>query len=93
MKLKKRTPTDKKRESITIAQSLCDQNLLGAALGDPTTWSRWLSVLRAAFALPMTEQDKVACALAPSEAPHGGLAVRKGVEDGLRILVHPASRR
>lgn len=71
MKLKKRTPTDKKRESITIAQSLCDQNLLGAALGDPTTWSRWLSVLRAAFALPMTEQDKVACALAPSEAPHG----------------------
>ena len=31
--------------------------LLGAALGDRTSWSRWISILRAAFALPMTNKD------------------------------------
>ena len=37
-----------------------DPLLLGAALGDPTTWSRWLSVLRAAFALKTTAKDLAA---------------------------------
>ena len=33
---------------IAIDRALIDQNLLGAALGDLASWSRWLSVLRAA---------------------------------------------
>jgi hypothetical protein len=44
---------------ITIDQSLADPNLLGAALGDPQSWSRWMTVLRAAFGLPMTPDDRV----------------------------------
>jgi hypothetical protein len=43
---------------IAIDHALHDDNLLGAALGDPATWSRWLSVLRAAFALPMDKEDR-----------------------------------
>ena len=42
----------------TIDQALLDRNLLGAALGDLASWQRWLTVLRAAFALPMTELDR-----------------------------------
>ena len=42
---------------IDINRALLDPNLLGAALGNPTTWSRWLSVLRAAFALNMSAAD------------------------------------
>ena len=36
---------------IGIDRALLDKNLLGAALGDTASWSRWLSVLRAAFGL------------------------------------------
>jgi hypothetical protein len=43
---------------ISINQALTDCNLLGAALGDAKSWSRWLAVLRAAFALPMTDADR-----------------------------------
>ena len=42
----------------TIDQALLDRNLLGAALGDLASWQRWLTVLRAAFALPMTASDR-----------------------------------
>jgi hypothetical protein len=45
---------------ISIDQALCDRNLLGAALGDPTSWARWVSILRAAFALPMSGKDRAA---------------------------------
>ena len=45
------------KTSMAIDATLVDRNLLGAALGDHSSWSRWLSVLRAAFALPMTETD------------------------------------
>ena len=43
--------------SISIDQALTDPMLLGAALGDRTSWSHWISILRAAFALPMTNKD------------------------------------
>ena len=36
----------KSRATIDIVQALNDKNLLGAALGDPTTWARWISVLK-----------------------------------------------
>lgn len=41
----------------TLDRALTDRNLLGAALGSPLSWTRWLSVLRAAYALPMTPAD------------------------------------
>src|SRR5271166_4117615 len=55
---------------IGIDRALTDQKLLGAALGDPSSWSRWLSVLRAAFALPMSDVDLTAFAeVAGDRAP------------------------
>jgi hypothetical protein len=43
---------------LTIDRALADPALLGAALGpvDPT-WSTWLAVLKAAFALPLSEDE------------------------------------
>jgi hypothetical protein len=43
---------------INIDHALVDHHLLGAALGDPTSWSVWLAVLRAAFALRMSNEDE-----------------------------------
>ena len=45
------------RRTISIVDALEDKLLLGAGLGDTATWSRWFSVLRAAFALPMDAVD------------------------------------
>ena len=56
---KARPPTPKPRALIDIDRALLDPNLLGAGLGNPATWSRWLAVLRAAFALPMSDADLV----------------------------------
>jgi hypothetical protein len=47
---------------FTIDRAITDRNLLGAALSDIKSWSRWLAVLRAAFALPMSAADRVAFA-------------------------------
>jgi hypothetical protein len=48
----------REKASISIDRALTDRHLLGVALGDPTSWSRWISILRAAFALPMTDEDR-----------------------------------
>ena len=48
------------KASINIIEALCDRNLLGSALGDPTSWTRWLAVLKAAYALPMNASDLAA---------------------------------
>ncbi|TIL70369.1 MAG: terminase [Mesorhizobium sp.] len=45
-------------ENITIDKALRDPNLLGAALGTSPTWDTWVSVLRAAFGLAMTDKDR-----------------------------------
>jgi Phage Terminase len=42
----------------TIAEALLDRALLGAALGKLTTWSTWIAVLKAAFALPLSEDER-----------------------------------
>ena len=42
---------------IAIDAALIDSKLLGAALGASQSWARWISVLRAAFSLPMSDQD------------------------------------
>jgi phage terminase large subunit-like protein len=42
----------------TIDAALSDRRLLGAALGDSASWSTWIAVLRAAFGLPLDEQQR-----------------------------------
>jgi hypothetical protein len=44
--------------SIDIDAALRDPNLLGAALGDPASWSTWSACLRAAFGLTLNRQDR-----------------------------------
>lgn len=42
---------------MTIDEALEDPNLLGAAFGDPSTWSTWLATLRAAFGEKLTRAE------------------------------------
>jgi hypothetical protein len=42
---------------IPIETALTDQRLLGAALGDPTTWKRWQAILGAGCARPLTDDQ------------------------------------
>ena len=56
--------------TITIDHALLDKRLLGAALGDATTWSSWLTVLRAAFGLSLNaEQTKTFAEIAGGRKP------------------------
>ena len=41
-----------------IARALADKRLLGAGLGSLESWQTWLIALNAAFALPLTEQER-----------------------------------
>jgi hypothetical protein len=50
------------REPITIDEALADKRLLGAALGDPRTWTTWRAVLRAAFGLRLSDTQRSAFA-------------------------------
>jgi hypothetical protein len=43
---------------FTIDQALQDKNLLGAALGDPSSWSTWLAVLKAAFGQQLNRSER-----------------------------------
>jgi phage terminase large subunit-like protein len=43
---------------MDIDRALIDERLLGAGLGNPTSWAVWLAVLRAAFGLPLDEQQQ-----------------------------------
>ena len=53
---KVKTRTDRQAE-LTIEQALRDTNLLGAALGNPNSWSSWLTVLKAAFGQELTAAE------------------------------------
>jgi hypothetical protein len=44
--------------TMPIDRALTHRDLLGAALGDPSSWSMWLAVLRAGFGLPLTGADR-----------------------------------
>lgn len=56
--------------SIDIDQALADHNLLGAALGDTKSWSNWLTTLRAAFGLPLNQQQlETFAAISGNRAP------------------------
>jgi phage terminase large subunit-like protein len=41
----------------TIDKILRDNRLLGKTLGDPATWTTWIAVLKAAFALPLSAEE------------------------------------
>jgi hypothetical protein len=41
-----------------IDKALTDRRLLGAGLGDTSTWRTWLVVLKAAFALPLDAAER-----------------------------------
>jgi len=41
-----------------IDVALRDRNLLGAALGDASTWSVWLAILKAAHGRPLNERER-----------------------------------
>jgi len=56
--------------TITIDQALADPVLLGAALGDGATWSTWRAVLKAAFAITLSDDEaKLFAAVAGDRAP------------------------
>jgi hypothetical protein len=42
---------------LTIDRALLDGRLLGAGLGDPASWRVWLTILRAAFGLPLDDDE------------------------------------
>ena len=46
-----------KLSTISIVEALRDPRLLGGALGDLSSWSRWLVRLKALFALPLDENE------------------------------------
>jgi hypothetical protein len=46
------------KPTCTIDRALQDKRLLGAAIGDNAPWSTWFAVLRAAFGLPLDEQQR-----------------------------------
>jgi hypothetical protein len=46
------------KPGISIDQALADPKLLGAALGDISTWQTWLAVLRAAFGLDLNSEQR-----------------------------------
>jgi hypothetical protein len=43
---------------IAIDAALRDRNLLGAALGDASTWATWLAILKAAHGRPLNERER-----------------------------------
>jgi hypothetical protein len=43
---------------IAIDAALRDKHLLGAALGDASTWSVWLAILKAAHGRPLNERER-----------------------------------
>jgi terminase large subunit-like protein len=55
---------------ITIDRALTDPKLLGAALGEPATWQKWVALLKGAFALPLdADEQRVFAELAGGRQP------------------------
>ena len=62
--------------AIPITEALADPNLLGAALGDVASWRTWRAILKAAFAEPLTDEERALFAWWPVivRRRHGGYA-------------------
>jgi hypothetical protein len=55
---------------LAIDRVLSDKRLLGAELGDISTWATWLVVLKAAFALPLDDAERaIFASVAGGRAP------------------------
>ena len=54
---------------LSIEQALRDTNLLGAALGEVSSWQIWLTVLKAAFGQELTAQELTTFHAAAGERP------------------------
>jgi Terminase large subunit, ATPase domain len=66
----KRVERKPKQRIITINHALTDHNLLGAALGDAAPWQHWCTVLKAAFAIDLNQDETRAFAsVAGSRTP------------------------
>ena len=44
-------------DTFPIDRALVDQRLLGAGLGDASSWATWVAVLKAAFGLLLGEEE------------------------------------
>ena len=56
--------------AVTIDEAMADPMLLGGVLGDPATWATWRAALKAAFAVPLTEDElQVFAAVAGDRKP------------------------
>jgi hypothetical protein len=75
----------KAKQAVTIVEAMTDPALLGAALGDLSTWQTWMACLRAGYGIPLDADAAAAFA-----AVSGGRAppARK-----VRRFVAAASRR
>jgi len=77
----------------SIDRALADPLLFGTALGDPSTWATWRVVLKAAFALGLTEAERATF----SEIAGGRHRLRTACGSFGRLLVgaavSPAWRR
>ena len=70
---------------VAIGRALGDARLLGAAIGDLSSWATWLAVLKAAFGHPLDDRER-----ALFDAVSGG---RKPPCRKVKELVAVASRR
>ena len=48
------------RQLATIERALADKQLLGAALGDLSSWLTWLAVVKAAYGRPLSTAEREA---------------------------------
>ena len=63
--------------AIPISEALADPNLLGAALGDIASWRTWVAILKAAFAEPLTDDERALFALVAGDRAPPSRRVRE----------------
>ena len=63
--------------AFTIDRAMADDQLLGAGLGDLASWSVWGVVLKAAYGLPLTEEERATYHRVAGERPPPRKRVRE----------------
>jgi hypothetical protein len=63
--------------AIAIDRALADPGLLGGALGDLSSWSTWLAVLKSAFGLALTETELATFVKVAGDRPPPARQVRE----------------
>src|SRR5262245_29435009 len=88
LRLQRQNSNGQHSPSISITQTLTDQNLLGAALGDAGSWSTWLTVLKAAFGQELSAQELAIFASVAGDRP----VPRQRVRELWAIVVRRAGK-